>query len=151
MVWVLRRRCFYGKNSFILFNWSLFIITQWKCTSISSCRTKKWTNGSVAAHVPMAMQPAIAHQNGRGVWVYKQPIRRRISDFFERSNWGVQLIARPGTQYSFHISGNRGYDSNDYILFRYFTRTASKTLVWEQVQSRRAMTWNDSTPRLMWE
>ncbi len=38
-----------------------------------------------------------------------------------------------------------------YVPFRYFTRTGSKTLVWEQVQSRRAMTWNDSTPRLMWE
>ncbi len=24
----------------------------------------------------------------------------------------MQLIAWPGTQYSFHISGNRGYDSN---------------------------------------
>ncbi len=33
----------------------------------------------------------------------------------------------------------------EYIPFRYFTRTASKTLVWEQVQSRRAMTWNQDS------
>ncbi len=37
----------------------------------------------------------------------------------------------------------------EYIPFRYFTHTASKTLVWEQVQSRRAMTWNGSKPSLM--
>ncbi len=38
-----------------------------------------------------------------------------------------------------------------YIPFQYFTRSTSKTLEWEQVQSRCAMTWNDSTPRLTWE
>ncbi len=31
---------------------------------------------------PMAMQPAIARQNGRGVWLYKRPLRCHISDFF---------------------------------------------------------------------
>ncbi len=30
----------------------------------------------------------------------------------KEDDWGVQLIARPGMQYSFPISGNRGYDSN---------------------------------------
>ncbi len=69
---------------------------------------KKRTNGSAAAREPMAMQPDIACQNGREIWLHKQSLHRRISDFFER----VQLLARPGTQYSFHISGNRGYDSN---------------------------------------
>ncbi len=47
------------------------------------------------------MQPAIARQNGRGFWLYKHPLRRCISDFFEGSDWDVDLIARPGTQYSF--------------------------------------------------
>ncbi len=66
----------------------------------------------MAAREPIAVQPTIACQNRRGFWLYKGPLCRRILDFFEESNWGVQLIARPGTQYSFHISGNRGYDSN---------------------------------------
>ncbi len=38
------------KRFFFLFNWSLFIIMQWNCTSIGSCSTKKRTNGS-AAHL----------------------------------------------------------------------------------------------------
>ncbi len=58
----------------ILFNWSLFLITQCNCTSIGLLKKrKKRTNGSVvAACEPMAMQPAIACQNGRGVWLYKK-------------------------------------------------------------------------------
>ncbi len=94
-------------KQFFLFNWCLFIIMQWNCTSIGSCSTKKtnqWLSCSARAY------GYTARQNGQGVWLYK--LRNRISDFFERSYWGVQLIARPGTQYSFHISGNRGYDSN---------------------------------------
>ncbi len=31
---------------------------------------------------PLAMQSAIAHQNGRGLWLYKRLLRRHISDFF---------------------------------------------------------------------
>ncbi len=96
-----------------------FIITQWNCTSIGSCSPKKQTNGSVVAHEPMAMQPAIARQNGWGVWLYKWLRRRSISDFFKRSDWGVQLIARPGTNASassravFNESAPRLVDCND--------------------------------------
>jgi len=39
------------------------------------------------------------------VWTFLFLLR-----FLRRCDWGVQLIARPGTQY--HISGNQGYDSN---------------------------------------
>ncbi len=83
-----------------------FLITQCNCTSIGSCCTKK--KKQMARH----MQPAIARQNRRSIWLYKRPLRCHISDFFEGSDWGVQLIARPGTQYLFHISSNRDYDSN---------------------------------------
>ncbi len=31
---------------------------------------------------PMSMQPAKACQNGRGLWLYKRPLLRHISDFF---------------------------------------------------------------------
>ncbi len=89
-----------------------FLITQCNCMSIGSGSNKKLTNGSAAVHKPMAMQPTIDHQNRRGILLYKRPLRHRISDFFEGSDWGVQLIARPGTLYSFHISGDQGYDSN---------------------------------------
>ncbi len=37
---------------------------------------------TAAAREGMAMQPAIARQNRRGVWLYKWPLRCRISDFF---------------------------------------------------------------------
>ncbi len=42
---------------------------------------------------------------------------------------------------------------NEYVPFWYFTRTASRyrRLVWEPVQSRHAMTRNDSKPRLTWD
>ncbi len=74
----------------------------------------QWLCGGARAYGYAAKWPkyTIARQNGRGVWLYKWPLRHCISDFFERSDWGVQLIARPGMQYSFPISGNRGYDSN---------------------------------------
>ncbi len=45
-------------------------------------------------------------------WSVWYPLLRRGVRFLRRSKRGVQLIAWPGTQYSFHISGNRGYDSN---------------------------------------
>ncbi len=50
--------------------------------STGSCSTKKQTNGLAVARKPMAMQPAIARQNRSGVWLYKRPLRRHISDFF---------------------------------------------------------------------
>ncbi len=112
MEWVLRREKLYGKNYFFPLQLKSFLITQCNCTSIGSGSNKKWTNGSAAVHKPMAMQPTIDRQNRRGILLYKRPLRHRISDFFERSDWGVQLIARPGTLYSFHISGDQGYDSN---------------------------------------
>ncbi len=40
----------------------------------------------------------------------------------------------------------------EYVPFGYFTRTVSNIdAVWEPIQSRRAMTRNDSKPRLMWD
>ncbi len=91
---VLRQRCLYGKNNFFLFNWSLFIITQWNCSSIGLCSIKKLTNGSVARARAYGYAASLPHL--RFIW---------------RSDWGLQLIARPEMQYSFHISGNGGYDS----------------------------------------
>ncbi len=89
---VLCRETLYGKNSFFPLQLKPFLITQCNCTAIGLCSTKKRTNGSAAARETIYISG--------------------ISDFFEGSDWGVQLIARPGTPYSFHISGNRGCDSN---------------------------------------
>ncbi len=91
----------YGKNYFFLFNWSLFQSRSYNCTSIGSWKIKKTNQCTAVVREPMAMQPAIARQNRRGIWLYNQLLCHRISDFFEWSNWGVQPIARPGTQYSF--------------------------------------------------
>ncbi len=57
----------------------------------------------------MAMQPAIACQNGRGVWLYN-PLPATAS----------QISSKEATEHAegqecstrSHISGNQGYDSN---------------------------------------
>ncbi len=67
---------------FFPFQLKPFQITQCNFTSIGSCSPKKRTNSSVRVCEPMAMQPAIARQNGRVVWLYKRPLRCHISDFF---------------------------------------------------------------------
>ncbi len=54
----------------------------------------------VVASEPMAMQPAIARQNGRGVWLYNQ-LPATASQISLKEVTSVQLIARPGMQYSF--------------------------------------------------
>ncbi len=70
-------RCM-GKTIFF-FNWSLFQSRSYNCTSIGSCRIKKCT---AVVREPMAMQPAIARQNRRVVWLYNQLLCHRNSDFF---------------------------------------------------------------------
>ncbi len=129
---VLRTRRLYGKNYFFLFNWILFINTQSNCMFIGTCRTKQmnqWLGGGETAY------GYAVRQNGRGVWLNKRPLRHRISDFFERSDLGVQLIARPGMQYKWNISGNRGYASNRVRSLSIFHLYSIE----DEVQSHRAM------------
>ncbi len=38
---------------------------------IGSCKVKETNQSTVVASEPMAMQPAIGRQNGRGVWLYR--------------------------------------------------------------------------------
>ncbi len=92
-----------------------YSITQWNCTTIGSCSGKKRTNGSAAElHEPMATIPARSRQNGHGIWLYKPSFRHRILRFTstEATTESCSYLARQSTQYSFRISGNRGYDSN---------------------------------------
>ncbi len=96
----VERRCM-GKTFFFLFHWSLFQSCSYNCSLIGPCKIKKTNQCTVFAREAMAMQPAIAHQNRRGVWLCNQLHCHRNSDFFEGSNRGMHLIARPGTQYSF--------------------------------------------------
>ncbi len=73
------RLLLYGKTPFFLFNWSLGSVT---ARPLIRTGLKKTNQCTAAAREPMAMQPAIAHQNRRGVWLFKWPLRCRISDFF---------------------------------------------------------------------
>ncbi len=55
-----------------------FLNTQCNCTSIGSCsaiKTNQWLEGGVERVYGYA-----AHHSG--LWLYKRPLRRRISDFF---------------------------------------------------------------------
>ncbi len=93
-----------------------YSITQWNCTTIGSCSgKKKRTNGSAAElHEPMATIPARSRQNGWGIWLYKRLFHHRILRLTstEATIESCSYLARQSTQYSFHISGNRGYDCN---------------------------------------
>ncbi len=65
---------------------------------------------TAVASEPMAMQPAIARQNGRGVWLYNSPPATvsQISSK-EATEHAVHSTARNSTRS--HISGKRGYES----------------------------------------
>ncbi len=73
------------------------------------------------------MQPAIAHQNGRGVWLYNSlPATVYQISSKEAAERAVHSTARNSTRS--HISGNRGYESNRVRSLRYFTRTVSMSI-----------------------
>ncbi len=93
-----------------------YLITQWNCTTIGSCRCRKtnqWV-GSGAARTYGDDTRQYSRRNGRGIWLYKRSFRHRILRFTstEVTTESCSYLARQSTQYSFRISGNRGYDSN---------------------------------------
>ncbi len=65
----------------------------------------------VVASEPMAMQPAIVRQNGRGIWLYNSPPATASPiSLKEATEHAVHSTARNSTHS--HISWNRGYESN---------------------------------------
>ncbi len=93
-----------------------YLITQWNCTTIGSCRCRKtnqWV-GSGATRNYGDDTRQYSRRNGRGIWLYKRSFRHRILRFTstEATTESCSYLARQSTQYSFRISGNRGYDSN---------------------------------------
>ncbi len=67
----------YGKNSFFPLQLKPFSITQWNCTSISSCsviKTNQWhSGGDEQAYGYVARQST---PEWAGIWLYKRPRRR---------------------------------------------------------------------------
>ncbi len=93
-----------------------YLITQWNCTTMGSCRCRKtnqWV-GSGAARTYGDDTRQYSRRNGWGIWLYKRSFRHRILRFTstEATTESCSYLARQSTQYSFRISGNRGYDSN---------------------------------------
>ncbi len=78
---------------------------------IGSCKVKETNQSMAVASEPMAMQPTIARQNGRDVWLYNLPpaTASQISSK-EATERAVHSTARNSTRS--HISGNRGVESN---------------------------------------
>ncbi len=109
--------------------------------------TEKSENQCTAvASKPMAMQLAIARQNGRGVWLYNQLPATAFHIFSE------EATERTAHSMARNVPISQGTEATivtEYVPFRYFIRTAS-SLVWEPVQSRHAMMRNNSKPRLTW-
>ncbi len=65
-----------------------YLITQWNCTTIGSCRCRKRTNGS-AAELPRTYGDdtrQYSRRNGRGIWLYKRSFAIGSSDFFSFSD-----------------------------------------------------------------
>ncbi len=61
-----------------------YLITQWNCTTIGSCRCRKtnqWV-GSGAARTYGDDTRQYSRRNGRGIWLYKRSFRHRILRFF---------------------------------------------------------------------
>ncbi len=61
-----------------------YLITQWNCTTIGSCRCRKtnqWV-GSGAARTYGDDTRQYSRWNGRGIWLYKRSFRHRILRFF---------------------------------------------------------------------
>ncbi len=105
----------YGKMHFfswteVLFNHAVKLHDYWLCR----CRkTNQWV-GSGAARTYGDDTRQYSRRNGRGIWLYKRSFRHRILRFTstEATTESCSYLARQSTQYSFRISGNRGYDSN---------------------------------------
>ncbi len=99
-----------GKSLFPLL-WSLFQSRSFNCTWLVHVRWKKRINPRWWWGEPMAMQPAIARQNGRGVWLYNSPpaTASQICSK-EATKRAVHSTDRNSTRS--HISGSRGYESN---------------------------------------
>ncbi len=60
-----------------------YLITQWNCTTIGSCRCRKtnqWV-GSGAARTYGDDTRQYSRRNGRGIWLYKRSFRHRILRF----------------------------------------------------------------------
>ncbi len=61
-----------------------YLITQWNCTTIGSCRCRKtnqWV-GSGAARTYGDDTRQYSRRNGRGIWLYKRSFCHRILRFF---------------------------------------------------------------------
>ncbi len=106
----------YGKNAFFSPELKSYLITQWNCMTIGSCRCRKMNQwvGSGAARTYGDDTRQYSRRNGRGIWLYMRSFRHRILRFTstEATTESCSYLARQSTQYSFRISGNRGYDSN---------------------------------------
>ncbi len=89
----------------------------------------------------MALQPAIARQNARGVWLFNQTATASQISSKEATERAAHSTARNVVFVPTSL-GTEVTIVNEYVPFQYFTRTASRY---------RAMTRNDSKPRLTWD
>ncbi len=113
-----------GKSLFSL-SLKLFSITQLELHVIGSCKVKETNQSMAVASEPMAMQPAIACQNGRGVWLYN-PLPDTASQISSKE--AAEHAAHSTARNAVLIPISQGTEvtiATEYVPFRYFTRTAS--------------------------
>ncbi len=109
---------------FFLFNWSLFQSRCYNCTWLVCVRLKNEPMQG-GGEEPMAMQPAIARQNGRDVWLYNRlpATASQIS-----SKEATERAAHSTAKNAVLIPISQGTEvmiATEYVPFRHFTRTSS--------------------------
>ncbi len=76
-----------------------YLITQWNCTTIGSCRCRKtnqWV-GSGAARTYGDDTRQYSRRNGWGIWLYKRSFRHRILRFFLLQRRRLRLLHWSGS------------------------------------------------------
>ncbi len=93
---------------------------------IGSCKGKETNQSTAVASDPMAMQPAIARQNGRGIWLYN-PLTATASQIFSKE--ATERAAHSMARNAVLVPISQGTEVaivTEYVPFRYFTHPASR-------------------------
>ncbi len=133
------------ENLFFPLHWSLFLSRSYNCLWLIRVRWKKWTNPQQWRASQWLCSPLLPAKMGgaSGYIIRCLPPHLR---FLRRKQSSMQLIARPGAQYSFpYLREPRSRIVTEYVPFRYFTRTASGYRRKYGNQSNHAVLWRGTT------
>ncbi len=112
---------------------------------IGSCKVKETNQSTAVASEPMAMQPTIARQNGRDVWLYN-PLLATASQISSKE--ATERAAHSTARNAVLVPISQGTEVTivtEYVPLWYFTRTASRYRCKYGNQSNHAVLWRGMT------